>query len=151
MLHHSFQCLLYCHTQGIANVLVAASGCRLYVCDIDSGHLLSIHDLKSQVKSQLSTDETTSAASATSRATNKDGEPATKKQKTGNSPVASESSSAEIVVEDGLEGQNSFSNAIIKLGATSDGRYVIAITGEDKCVRVFEGLATGILGQVSAR
>ena len=160
MLHHSFQCLLYCHQKEptSSGFLVAALGSTLFVFgtgEWNSGKVLSQCALGVQSQSQddgVKTDAPT-AQSATDEVEPKDtnGEPPAKRLKTEVSSIASESSSTEIVVENDLEIQNSFANAIIKLAATSDGRHVIAVTGEDKRIRVLELSASGILRQWSDR
>ncbi|KAL8666705.1 MAG: hypothetical protein Q9202_001243 [Teloschistes flavicans] len=69
----------------------------------------------------------------------------------------SESSSAEIVTEDGKPKSSKATEAnasnpnLINLAATSDGQYVIAITDEDKCVRVLRLCIDGALQQLSRR
>ncbi|KAL8631687.1 hypothetical protein Q9189_002594 [Teloschistes chrysophthalmus] len=80
-----------------------------------------------------------------------------KRQKKAPLDDASESSSAEIVTEDGKPKSSKSAQAkasnpnLINLAATSDGQYVIAVTDEDKCVRVFRLDIDGALQQLSKR
>lgn len=66
-------------------------------------------------------------------------------------------SSAEIVVQSesrdvgGLESKQSSSPRIVSLACTSTGQYIVAVTGEDKCIRVFELTAGGTIKQLSKR
>ena len=78
--------------------------------------------------------------------------PPTKRRKMSpRAAISSESSSAEIVVE-GSDGAKYFhSNPVIKLAATSNGRHVVAVTSEDKCMRVFELKGDGVMYQTSER
>ncbi|KAL9586312.1 MAG: hypothetical protein Q9212_000980 [Teloschistes hypoglaucus] len=81
----------------------------------------------------------------------------TKRQKRVPLDDASESSSAEIVTEDGNSKPSKSTTAkasnpnLINLAATSDGQYVIAVTDEDKCVRVLRLDIDGALLQLSKR
>ena len=47
-----------------------------------------------------------------------------------------------------LEPSNS---PIVRLAASNDGKYVIAVTGEDKCIRVLNLSAEGLLVLFSER
>lgn len=79
-------------------------------------------------------------------------QPPSKRRKTSpRAAISTDSSSAEILVEDNDEKKDLHANPVIKLAATSSGRYVIAVTGEDKCMRVFEMNADGIMHQISER
>ena len=72
-------------------------------------------------------------------------------------PREDSGSSAEIVVNGGdAEDQNArlkqaIGPPVIKLAGTSDGHHVVAVTGEDKCIRVFELPEDGCLIQLSER
>ena len=67
------------------------------------------------------------------------------------------SSSAEIVVaRDSDDGECSSPEQlprtpVIKLAGTSNGQQVVATTGEDKCIRVFNLATDGTLTQLSER
>ena len=74
--------------------------------------------------------------------------PPSKRQK--RAPELSESSSAEIVVEK-IESAPPPHPPIVKLAATRNGEYVVAVTGEDKCIRVLQLSAHGGLTQLSER
>ncbi|KAL8642783.1 MAG: hypothetical protein Q9228_000574 [Teloschistes exilis] len=81
----------------------------------------------------------------------------TKRQKRTPLDDASESSSTEIVTEDGKPKPSKSIKAqamnpnLINLAGTSDGHYVIAVTDEDKCVRVLRLDVDGMLQQLSKR
>ena len=152
---HPFQCLLYCPRSSKRPVLVAAAGQYIHTFDIGNGaHLFTWPTLegaqspakktallKSQDKGEIGT-----------KIDKDDSDHAAKRQKL--SPVGddSESSSAEIVVEDRTSKvPKALNPPILKLIATRNGQSVIAVTGEDKCVHVFELTAGGILNQRSER
>ena len=75
-------------------------------------------------------------------------QPPSKRQKL--APALSESSSAEIVVEK-VESAPPPHPPVVKLAATRNGGYVVAVTGEDKCIRVLQMSANGSLTQLSER
>ena len=158
---HPYQCLLHFSRDddGSSSILVAASGSYLHTFNVQSGVLLSTwssnnderplgaHENNNKDESHLeqynSTDETLE-------------ERPQKRPRI--SPVRDDSgSSTEIVVNRSEEFAPDFhrkqeSNpAISKLAGTSNGQYVIAMTGEDKCVRVFELSENGILTPLSER
>ena len=74
--------------------------------------------------------------------------PPSKRQK--RAPELSESSSAEIVVEK-TESAPPPHPPVVRLAATRNGEYVVAVTGEDKCIRVLQMSANGSLTQLSER
>ncbi|KAL8706748.1 MAG: hypothetical protein Q9201_000273 [Fulgogasparrea decipioides] len=84
-------------------------------------------------------------------------EPPTKRQKRSSSDNRSESSSAEIVIEDGKSKPSKSTKPrpttpnVVNLASTADGQFVVAVTDEDKCIRVFRLSPNGILQQLSER
>lgn len=80
-----------------------------------------------------------------------------KRQRLSPAREESGSSSAEIVVAGDCDNGESTSSQqltnppIIKLAGTSAGQHVIAVTGEDKCIRVFALAVNGTLTQLSER
>ena len=80
-----------------------------------------------------------------------------KRQKLPPTRDESGSSSVEIVVAEDSDNVESTTSQqpsvppVIKLAGTSAGQYVIAVTGEDKCIRVFDLAANGTLTQLSER
>ena len=145
-----YQCLLYCSKSGNLHreILLAATGCHIFSFDAQDGSLLSTWP--SLPKQSLE--------EARSRSfENWDSEHQAKRQKISFSQEASNSDSADIVVENKLDvvtntksGEPSTAN-IAKLVCTSDCRYVIAVTAEDKSVRVFDLTNDGNLAQLSER
>ena len=150
---HIFQCLLVCKLDapGISEVLLAASRSRIFVFSMSSGNLISTW--QSSLKS----------AAASLRAENflsEDHGPAerpAKRLKKCSPKEGSDTSSTEIVTEDAQtkpvkSSRPQTGNAnVIKLTATSDGRHVVAVTDEDKCVRVLHLDPNGCLRQLSER
>ena len=80
-----------------------------------------------------------------------------KRQRLSPAREESGSSSAEIVVAgesdngETTSSQEPLNPPIIKLASTSAGQHVIAVTGEDKCIRVFDLAVNGTLAQLSER
>ena len=80
-----------------------------------------------------------------------------KRQKLSPAKDESGSFSAEIVVAGDSDNEVSTSSQqpsnppIVKLAGTSAGQHVVAVTGEDKCIRVFALAAKGTLTQLSER
>ena len=154
---HPYQCLLYCHRpeSDISQILIAASGAYIHTFSVSNGRHLSswsstndciVHNNES-ITSVFRDDEDRS-----SRGGHDDSQPPPKRRKTSPRPVISnESSSAEIVVEDDGITHDFHSNPVIKLASTSKGRYVVAVTAEDKCIRVFGLTEDGVMHQVSER
>ena len=136
-----FQCLLYCEflsRQG-ARFLLAASGSKI----------LSFDGVTGQLKSTWSALKEEGVEATQER-------PA-KRLKRSESQQSSRSSSAEIVIQD-ISGSRSRGKGqpvaepyILRLIKTADSRHVIAVTAEDKCVRVFRYADDGILSHFSSR
>lgn len=150
-----FQCLLYCPSASARkpSVLLAASGPLLYSFGIQDGLLLSIwptHDLEG---TPVALDESLACAG---RPEFTDAERSAKRRRVSLSREVSSSTSAEIVLETPnatkpskeLQVSNSEINKLIR---TSSGEYVVAVTGEDKTIRVFELQRDGSLMQISER
>lgn len=158
MIHHSYQCLLVCNLPeaGHTKCLIAASGSTLDTFRLADGILLSTLSLadleKSPLNLQSSKGSTTiEQAPDGEQEDSDDDQPPIKKRKTTTSTPVSETSSAEIVVDKDVDATNPFSNAIIKIASTTDGRYVIVVTGEDKFLRVLKLSNDGNLQQISKR
>jgi len=78
--------------------------------------------------------------------------PPSKRQKISSTNDHYDSSSAEIIVENTNDSSPQVSNPIvIKLAGTRNGRKVVAVTGDDKCIRTFDLSDSGILEQRSER
>ena len=86
-----------------------------------------------------------------------DSERPSKRQKVSLARDESSNSATEIVVardsdnDESSVPQRVLKPLVIKLSGTSNGRHVVAVTGEDKCIRVFDLAADGTLMQLSQR
>ena len=145
-----FRSLHYCSRSAnqISDILLAASGCSILSFDVDSGSLLSTWPSPRPSEAILidnhDSEETESERQA-------------KRRKVALSRDVSNSDSAEIVVEnkfdttsnpttDGVPSSN-----VVKIVSSADSKYIVAVTAEDKSIRVFELLDTGNLLQISVR
>ncbi len=154
---HPYQCLLHCH-QAIQNeigILVVASGPYIHTLSVKNGRYLSTWpslDVTAQTQSvcQISGIELELPHPDNSKQPSK-------RRKLSPARDESGSSSAEIVVAGDSDNGESPSlqqvpiPPVIKLAGTSTGQHVIAVTGEDKCIRVFDLAANGTLKQLSER
>lgn len=140
------------------SVLLAASGPYIYSFDAQDGSFLSSWPSQTLERKGVALAEVPLAEGQTN--TNGCGstelERPPKRRRTSLSRAVSSSTSAEIVVESQVEtGSNKatqVSNAdVSKLICTSNGGHVIAVTGEDKAVRVFQLRDDGSLMQISER
>ena len=147
------QCLYYCsRSDEQTNVIFAASVSSIFSFSASDGSLLFSWPQEKKPDSIVST--------ATELEVNLPDtaiEPPGKRRKLSSSGNVSESTSTEIVVENGRSKrrkprvQGSISPSVIKLVGTSDGKYLIAATGEDKCIRVFGIQADGSLETINER
>ena len=150
-----FQCLLYCPSISArrSSVLLAASGPFIYSFAIPDGLLLSIwptHDLEGI---PVAIDESLARADEPGVT---DSERSAKRRRVSLSREVSSSTSAEIVVENSpvikSSGELQVSNSEVnQMMCTSSGEHVVAFTGEDKTIRVFELRMDGSLMQTSER
>lgn len=154
---HPYQCLLYCRRpeETISQILIAASGPYLHVFDVLNGQNLSSW---SSTGGTLPVSQKNGAANAfagrdnTEEDANDGLQRSPKRRKLSPGPnISTESSSTEILVDNGDPGSNLHSNPVIKLAASLDGHYIVAVTGEDKCLRVLELLGDGTTRQISER
>lgn len=154
---HPYQCLLYCYRpeESISQVLVAAGGSCLHVFNVLNGQNLSSWTSASGLFSSPSKIEAANPVRGKKNVENEaidDLQPSPKRRKTSSGPnVSTESSSTEILVDIGDSGNELHSNPISKLAATSSGQHIVAVTGEDKYLRVFELPGDGLLKQISER
>lgn len=159
---HPYQCLCYCQraNQSETSILVGASGCYIHTFNAQNGRYLSTWpSLEKLAQTQPAGEESEKQSELLDRKSapqDESGRP-TKRQKLSLARDESGSSSAEIVVAgDGDNGewispQVPSRSPIIKLAGTSNGQKVVAVTGEDKCIRVFSLAADGTLTQLSER
>lgn len=145
------QCLLSCSPLSgqKKHVLLAASGGCIFTFEVDTGSLISTwpSSLKqSGIRSTISHDHEET-----------DPEREAKRQKIAISRNASSSDSADIVVESKLDTDSAPitnhgpSSHVAKLISTKDCKHVVAITAEDKSIRVFGLSGRGDLEQISVR
>lgn len=147
---HPFQCLLYCPPTAVRkrSILLAAAGSRIFSFDIQNGTFISVWPSTSGIVQEHS---------AVAPSTDHDPGRPEKRRKLAIPQHTSSSDSAEIVVENGNNvdvhadnSQVSTSN-VIKLERTADSEFIVAVTGEDKCIRVFKLHEDGKLTQLSKR
>ena len=150
-----FQCLLYCPSASARrrNVLLAASGPFIYSFGIQDGLLLSIWPIPDLEGTPVALDESLACAGEPGVT---DAERSAKRRRVSLSREVSSSTSAEIVVETPHVTKSSrelqvSSSEVNKMICTSSGEYVVAVTGEDKTIRVFELRRDGSLMQTSER
>ena len=131
---------------------MSASGSSIHTFSAQNGRYLSTWPSKTQ-----SIDRKSETDSYLKNSPQEEVERPTKRQKVALVKDESSTSSAEIVVA-GDSDNNELSSLqqpsnppVIRLAATSNGQKVIAVTGEDKCIRVFDLAADGSLTQLSER
>lgn len=145
-----FRSLHYCYRSANQNfdILLAASGCSIFSFDVDSGSLLSTWS-SPRPSEAISTDNHDCVETESERQA--------KRRKIGLPRDVSGSDLTEIVVENILDTESipitddvpSFN--VVKIVSSADSKYIVAVTAEDKSIRVFELLDTGNLLQISVR
>lgn len=159
---HPYQCLYYCQraNQSETGILVGASGFHIHTFGAQNGRYLSTWpSLEEIAQTQPAGEESEKQSELLDRKSAPQGESRRpmKRQKLSLARDESGSSSAEIVVAGDSDNGQRMSpqvpprSPIIKLAGTSDGQKVVAVTGEDKCIRVFNLAADGTLMQLSER
>ncbi len=160
MMRHPFQCLLHCaqtdeSTQVKSSILVAASGPYIHTFDVSHGSFLSTWPSRhsSGSPSQSNGGSTSKPQNAALNTLSEQGSrPRSKRQKISSTNDHYDSSSAEIIVENANDSIPQMSDpVVIKLAGTRNGRNVVAVTGDDKCIRTFDLSDSGILEQRSER
>lgn len=150
-----FQCILYSYRTDHSGLLLAACGDSIYSISASSGSCLSIWSLTkspSPVTLKFKDQEVNGAAQETIGP-----ECPSKRSRLSGEDDISDSTSAEIVIESDSKKARKYKPrvppvpAIFKLAVTSAGKHVVAITDEDKCIRVLEVLANGTLHEISER
>ena len=159
-----FQCLYYCPLRDSdkTDILLAAAGPRIFSFNVSDGSLLSIWPSTTDVESteillqspfKIIRHGEESGLEEESVSQDKDAERPGKRRKLSPHGGGLESVSTENVVQDQNEtsGKAASTSAVIKLTGSSNGKYVVAVTGEDKCIRVFELHRDGTLVENSKR
>lgn len=162
MMSHTFQCLLYCllpdHPQ--SRILIAACGPYILTFDAPHGLLLSTWPVITGTGLPRNENFNIGSGGEVIRSGYSDqefSERPQKRHKVYRSNEDFDSTSAEIVVGDTGEDKDVSSlrqvpnPPVIKLAGTSTGQHIIAVTGEDKCVRVFKLSPNGVLNLLSQR
>ena len=156
----TFQSLLCCENTSTirSSVLLAASGPHIYSFDAQDGTYLASWPSQALERKATALAEVPRAGDqkSTKGCGSTEVERPPKRRRTSLSRAVSSSTSAEIVVESEVEtGSNEATQVsdadVSKLICTSNGRHVIAVTGEDKAVRVFQLWEDGSLTQISER
>lgn len=127
-------------SQGLANVLVASAGPYLYTYAAESGQRLTTWPQNV---------ETSHGAAFASTATSEDQAPPEKKIKL-SSPESENEGKTAATSNNSVNSSPTWTNIPIVL-ATSDGKHVVALTAEDKCIRVFSLSEDGKLKELSSR
>ena len=161
MMPHPYQCLLYCSRPGQAEagILVASSGPYIHTFNVHNGTYLSTWPLGQEIGKSSKDDATAELGSelTAKTETHQEDSQGPRKRRKLSPPRDDSGSSTEIVVNGGdADAQNprlkpAISPPVIKLAGTSNGHHVVAVTGEDKCIRVFELSEDGFLIQLSER
>ena len=161
MMPHPYQCLLYCSRPGQAEagILVASSGPYIHTFNVHNGTYLSSWPSGQGLAKSKKDDATAELGSGLTGKTEtyQEDSQRPRKRRKSSPPRDDSGSSTEIVVSGGDADDLSprlkpaISPPVIKLAGTSDGQHVVAVTGEDKCIRVFELPEDGCLIQLSER
>jgi tRNA (guanine-N(7)-)-methyltransferase subunit TRM82 len=155
---HPFQCIQIAQPPAVDNrddgmILIGAAGPRIFSFSLRHGNLLT--EWPSEDDDEDLSDGSAERAASTSEHAN-NGEPPEKRRKVSSPNDKSESSSAEFVLErpKGRRRRRPGEPAlptVAKLAVTGDSKSLVAVTAEDKCLRVFEIGARGKLRQQSQR
>lgn len=144
-----YQCLERC-----GNVLVAASGSRIDTFKLEDGSLISTWKCPVDVAPKTSKDlpqeeippkQEVPAKSPPAKRRKLAGG-AEEQEQTNESTGEKKANNRLDAVASGLEAP-----AVIAMTCTNSGNHVVAVTGEDKSVRVFEHDGAGYLQQISQR
>ena len=158
---HTYQCWCYCwQASQSKGILVGANGSSIHTFSAQNGRYLSTwpslyNSTRSQAKGQDLVDN--SGTLPLNDPPPDDSGPPSKRQKLSLARDESSNSATEIVVardsdnDESTFPQQLLSPLVIKLAGASNGQHVVAVTGEDKCIRVFDLAADGTLTQLSER
>lgn len=134
---HPFHCVQFLDRQsnGSQNLLIASAGPKVHSYAAKSGQRLAIWPQDAEPSS-------------------KDGEekePPEKKRRVSDSGVPGSEDAKPAGEETGKTSASTQWSNIPLLVATSNGKHVVALTGEDKCIRVLSVGEDGVLEQLCAR
>lgn len=132
---HPFQCLLaISRTGGLRSHLLAAAGHKLYTYNPATGDQLSVW------RSSVARDVDEAAS-----------EPPRKRQKKSPTPEGSPSAIKDVAEGKTIGTSRTTEANITKLASTTSGKHIVAVTGEDKSIRVLSLQESGKLEQLSKR
>ena len=155
--YHPFQTLCYVSQSGGIGLLFAAAGPHILSLDLRNGGVLSKWPDEAPQSAQMQVYEG-------SRNGDTDDDPSNKRRKLSPSQVEEEQESPESsvsveFVSERVKGQRRKTKKVVKstlpnvshILSTRNGQYVVAVTAEDKCIRVFELEDFGRLKLLSER
>ncbi|KAL8943769.1 MAG: hypothetical protein Q9216_000875 [Gyalolechia sp. 2 TL-2023] len=155
---HPLQCILLCTlaSEDQSGILLAASRSKIFVFSVANGNLIYVwQDATNQIEDLPTV--TQPIANTSYNDSHDPSEPPAKRQRPSSPGKEPDSSSAEIVTgevqrESQKSNKPSTTNSnVIKLAVTSDGRFVVAVTDEDKSIRVLRLEDDRKLQQLSKR
>ena len=150
-----FHRILYCDRKESSSLIIAASGDCIHSFSALTGTLLSSWSQNRGSFSPIQQPRTQAAGSADFWAASS--ERPVKRRRLSGSAEVSDSTSAEIVIDnDNKKPRRQKPKiepvpAVTNIMVNSTGKHIIAVTGEDKCIRVLEVLADNTLLQISER
>ncbi|KLJ13305.1 hypothetical protein EMPG_11733 [Blastomyces silverae] len=156
---HPFQCIQCLGNRGreAPNFLVGAAGPRLYVLDGRTGQSLSVWP--SNMEPATTKAPRATNADSHTQANAESSEPPEKRRKLSPTTQQEEAASVEGTTAHEAKANGSDKSQESKLAwstipivtASRSGKHVVVVTAEDKCIRVFEVNASGVLSQLSER
>ncbi|KAI9794489.1 MAG: tRNA (guanine-N(7)-)-methyltransferase non-catalytic subunit trm82 [Candelina submexicana] len=154
---HPFQCLLICPSQDCSGsgCLLAAAGSYIHTFSLDNQVLLSTWPQKEDQPNDISdglNENQGEGSTKPSPAFNPDQELVGKKRKLSHPIDPPEDYTVKEKSSKGFRKPTTPGKPdVIKLISTNSGRHVVAVSGQDKCIRVFELQSSGVLRLLSER
>lgn len=145
-LQHPFQCVQFIERQanGLQDLLVASAGSRIYSYAVGNGQRLAVWPENAGPFNSENVGTTGPQSSSDGQA------PPEKKRKV--SPGNEKNEDSKSATESSGKSQLSVTwSTVPVLVPSSDGQYMVALTGEDKTIRVLKVAEDGTLEQLSAR
>ncbi|PGH19195.1 hypothetical protein AJ80_04166 [Polytolypa hystricis UAMH7299] len=133
-------------------ILVTACGPKIFTFDVASGRQLSSWPPQAPPEAQSTTTENTSGSVGSEKPSS--GKPPEKRRKLSQPKDQGKEGTTQTIAANGSKKSKTAAPAwstIPILVATTSGEYVIAVTAEDKCLRVFKLDANGALSQLNER
>ncbi|KAJ5157033.1 tRNA (guanine-N(7)-)-methyltransferase non-catalytic subunit trm82 [Penicillium canariense] len=137
---HPFRSLKYVKRQhqGLSDVLIASAGRHIYCYEAESGRRLDVWPQHVEISSKVASGP---------KSTSEDQAPPEKRRKLSSPETQAEEKPTEEILN---SKSPSWTNIPMVL-ASPDGKYVVALTAEDKCIRVFSLSEDGKLQELSSR